>query len=341
MNQLFFDIDSQPEFVVEEGINEATGKSEKTYKVKGIFSTIGEKNRNGRVYPKKLWENEVNKYQENLATGSINCLMEWEHPARTEVDPMRAVGKINSLKIEGKYVMGEAVLLNNPQANQLKSLIDNGVKISVSSRGTGEVRNGIVEEFNLITYDFVPNPSDYNATMNGMCESHQLNEGVVQDLFFTLDKYGNIVPTKKEISEAVKPVDAPKPVEAVVDDDEIKEENEEDSKKDIKEFYSSEDIAKAFERKFADVLDEAANSKTYNLVEELSEKVQNGDIVIEDPYNFEIRYLVNNKGFINESNLRKVNFRKIAKSLKESPKFKSLDDISFIKMENYKVTDIK
>lgn len=345
MNQLFFDIDSKPEFVVEESINEATGKSEKTYKVKGIFSTIGEKNRNGRVYPKDLWVNEVNKYQENLATGSINCLMEWEHPARTEVDPMRAVGKINSLKIDGKYVMGEAVLLNNPQANQLKSLIDNGVKISVSSRGTGEVRNGMVEDFNLITYDFVPNPSDYNATMNGMCESHQLNEGVVQGLFFTLDKYGNIVPCKKEISESVEPVDVPKPVEAVgteeKDSEDSKEDVNESNVNEIKTIFTSEDITKAFERKFADFLDEAANSKTFNLVNELSEKIQNGDIVIEDPYNYEIRYLVNNKGYINESNLSKVNFRKIAQSLKDCSKFKSLDDISYIKMENYKVVDIR
>ena len=336
MNQLFFDIDSQPEFVVEENVNEATGKTEKTYKVKGIFSTIGEKNRNGRVYPRDLWEAEVNKYQENLATGSINCLMEWEHPARTEVDPMRAVGKINSLKIEGKYVMGEAVLLNNPQANQLKSLIDKGGKISVSSRGTGHVHNGVVEEFNLITYDFVPNPSDYNATMNGMCESHQLNEGVVQDLYFTLDKYGNIIPSKQEVNESIKPVDTPKPVEAVVSD-----EDDEELEEDNKAIYSSEDIAKVFERKFADVLDEAVNSNSINLADELSEKVQNGDIVIEDPYNFEIRYLVNNKGFINESNLSKVNFKKIARSLKDYPNFKSLDDIKFIKMENYKVTEIK
>jgi hypothetical protein len=341
MNQLFFDIDSQPEFVVEENINEATGKTEKTYKVKGIFSTIGERNRNGRVYPKNLWENEVKKYQENFANGSINCLMEWEHPARTEVDPMRAVGKINSLKIEGKYVMGEAVLLNNPQANQLKSLIDNGVKISVSSRGTGNVHNGVVEEFNLITYDFVPNPSDYNATMNGMCESHQLNEGVVQDLYFTLDKYGNIVPSKQDVNESVKPVDVPKPVESVAMDDDENEDIKENAE-DTQELYSSEDIAKAIERKFADALDEAINGTSKgNLANELSEKVQNGEIVIEDPYNYEIRYLVNNKGFINESNLAKVDFKKIARSLKENSEFTSLDNVKFIKMENYKVTEIK
>lgn len=194
---LIFDIDSKSELEVSEQVNEATGNTEKKYKIKGIFSTIGEKNRNGRIYPRPIWESEISNYQENFENGSINTLMEWEHPSRTNVDPMQAVAKIESLKIEGNYVMGEAVLLNNEKAQQLKSLIDNGIKISVSSRGVGNVRNGIVEDFKLITYDLVSDPSDYNATMNGVCESYQLNEGVVQGKQFKYDTDGNIV----EVSE--------------------------------------------------------------------------------------------------------------------------------------------
>jgi len=196
--KLMYDIDASPEFVVEESIDESTGKSSKKYKIKGIFSTIGEKNRNGRVYPRELWENEVTKYQENFQSGSINTLMEWEHPARSEVDPMEAVAKITELKIQNKYVMGEAVLLDNPKANQIKSLIDNGVKISVSSRGLGTVKNGVVENFKLVTYDVVSTPSDYNASMNGLVESFKLNEGIVQDLSFTIDDLGNIVTINEE-----------------------------------------------------------------------------------------------------------------------------------------------
>ena len=194
---LIFDIDSKSELEVSEQVNEATGNTEKKYKIKGIFSTIGEKNRNGRIYPRPIWESEISNYQENFENGSINTLMEWEHPSRTNVDPMQAVAKIESLKIEGNYVIGEAVLLNNEKAQQLKSLIDNGIKISVSSRGVGNVKNGIVEDFKLITYDLVSDPSDYNATMNGVCESYQLNEGVVQGKQFKYDTDGNIV----EVSE--------------------------------------------------------------------------------------------------------------------------------------------
>lgn len=192
--KLMYDIDANQDFIVEEEINEATGKSSKKYKIKGVFSTIGERNRNGRIYPKGLWEAEVQKYQNNFESGSINTLMEWEHPARTTVDPMEAVAKITELNIDGKYVMGEAVLLDNPKANQLKSLIDNGVKISVSSRGVGAVKNGVVENFKLVTYDVVATPSDYNATMNGLVESFQLNEGVIEDLSFSIDDFGNVVP---------------------------------------------------------------------------------------------------------------------------------------------------
>lgn len=197
MSNLIFEMDNNAINVdVSEDINESTGQKEKTYKISGIFSTIEEKNRNGRVYPRNLWEGQVREYQAVIASGSINTLMEYEHPARTEVDPMKAVSKINKLWIEGKYVMGEAVLLNNPQANQLKSLIDNGVKISVSSRGVGNVgRDGIVENFKLITYDIVPNPSDFNATMNGVCESYRLNEGILEGKTFTTDNNGNIVET--------------------------------------------------------------------------------------------------------------------------------------------------
>lgn len=192
-----FEDDSSLDYSTEESLNEA-GKSEKKYYIRGVFSTIGEKNRNGRVYPKELWEREVNEYQKNFENGSINTLMEVEHPPRSNVDPMLAVAKIQSLKIEGNKVMGEAVLLDNEKANQLKTLIDNGIKISVSSRGCGSVSNGRVTEFKLITYDIVANPSDFNATMNGVCESldgtYSLNEGVVVDKEFVINARGQLVP---------------------------------------------------------------------------------------------------------------------------------------------------
>lgn len=187
---LMFDMDSEPEFLVEALTESIQG--EKKYKIRGTFSTIGERNRNGRIYPKQIWESEVRNYQSVIESGSINTLMEYEHPARTEVDAMEAVAKITSLRQEGNLVIGEAVLLDNPKANQIKSLIDNGIKISVSSRGVGSVKNGVVENYKLITYDIVSVPSDYNATMNGLVENHQLNEGVISDVEYSLNESGEI-----------------------------------------------------------------------------------------------------------------------------------------------------
>lgn len=160
-----------PEVSVEEVLTES-GQTKKKYRIKGTFSTIAERNRNGRIYPRHLWEAAVSKYQDTLKSGAINRLMEWEHPPRNTVDPMQAVAAIDSLRIEGNRVIGEATIFDNEKGNQLKNLIDNGIKISVSSRGTGKVGNGgVVEKFDLITYDLVSAPSDRNGTMDGVCES--------------------------------------------------------------------------------------------------------------------------------------------------------------------------
>lgn len=175
-------------------MNESKEKTKK-YKIKGVFSTIGEKNRNGRIYPKSIWESAVGEYQKYINGGDIRSLCEWEHPERTEIDPMQAVAVMKSLKVENGNVIGEAVLLDNEKANQLKCLIDNGIKISVSSRGVGSVnREGIVENYELITYDFVAYPSDYNATMNGLYESKKT---------FYRDENGNLL----ECVDKKEPVD--------------------------------------------------------------------------------------------------------------------------------------
>ena len=183
-------------------INESD--NEKKYIIRGIFSTMNKENRNKRKYSKKIWEPEVNSYQKVMSDGDINALMEWKHPPRSSVDPMEAVARMNELYIKGEYIYGEAVLLDNAKANQLKTLIDNGIKISVSSRGLGAVgRNGEVTKYKLITYDIVPDPSDYNATMTGVSESvdgHIISEGMLMDVDF--NENGTIISetdTKKNV----------------------------------------------------------------------------------------------------------------------------------------------
>lgn len=231
--KLIYDIDSKADVHVSTVLNENTGQEQKQYKIKGTFSTIGTKNRNGRIYPRNIWETEVLKYQDVIKSGSKNALMEWEHPPRTDVDMMEAIQKITELKIEGDFVIGEAVLLDNERANQIKTLIDNGIKISVSSRGVGSVKNGIVENFKLVTYDLVSDPSDYNQTMNGVLESYSLNEGILTDKNFELDQSGNIVEVHGStntapISEPIQESEDSKDLDEININESIKQLNESD-----------------------------------------------------------------------------------------------------------------
>ena len=159
--------------IEEANLVEAT-KTGKDYYIEGVFSTIGERNRNGRIYPKHLWESNVDSYQKHIKENSIYTLGEFQHPARAKPDPMKAVMKIEELFIEDKYVKGKAKILNNnsTETNQIKALIDEGIPISVSSRGVGRLGKGnIVEQFELKTYDIVTEPSDYNANLTGIRES--------------------------------------------------------------------------------------------------------------------------------------------------------------------------
>ena len=159
------------EFQLVEGLQD----EEKFFYIRGKFATIEQINNNKRIYPRALWEREVAKYQTQIENGTINTLMEWEHPkGRLTVDPKNAVAKITKLWIEGDYVMGEAVIFDTPQAETIKSMIRHGVKISVSSRASGNVGpDRVVKEFNLITFDIVTNPSDQSATMSGVFESEE------------------------------------------------------------------------------------------------------------------------------------------------------------------------
>ena len=175
------------ESAIEEELNEASGKKEKNYYIQGVFSTPGQKNRNGRIYPMNIWEREVQKYQQVIAENSVNCLGEWEHPPRSSVDPLEAVMRMVEVKMDNGLVIGKAKILNNnsPKTNQLKALIDEGFKIGVSSRGVGSVKGDIVENFNLICWDCVASPSDYNCNLSGLTES-------LQDKNFLITESGEI-----------------------------------------------------------------------------------------------------------------------------------------------------
>ena len=184
---------------VKETINESTGVADIGYYVSGIFSTPEKKNRNGRVYPKKIWQRAVESFNKKLQEKSFDTLGEYQHPPRSSVDLMEAVISIKELKIdENGNVIGTAKILDDGtmKTQKLKALIKEGYKIPVSSRGLGKVNeSGVVEDFELITYDVVDTPSDYNAYLDGKIanEGYTFENGILQDKEFEITCEGNIV----------------------------------------------------------------------------------------------------------------------------------------------------
>ena len=150
--------------------------------IEGIFATANKKNANGRVYEKSLWEREINKILPKVTENSL--IGELNHPIdRADVDFNEAALKITSLKWDGDNIIGKAMVLSTPKGQLVKNLIDDGVRVGISSRGLGSVKpiseDGTVEvqeDFEILCWDFVSNPSTQGAFMK------PLHESVGQDL---------------------------------------------------------------------------------------------------------------------------------------------------------------
>tara|TARA_B110000046_G_C13013211_1_gene407604 strand:+ start:751 stop:1401 length:651 start_codon:yes stop_codon:yes gene_type:complete len=155
-------------------ITEAKENGEKSYQIEGVFAQAEAKNRNGRMYPKPIMENAINKYvKEQVKTG--RAVGELNHPDGPTVNLDKVSHRITELKFEGNDVMGKALILDTPMGKVVKGLLDGGCQLGVSTRGMGslEKRNGIMEvknDFILNTVDIVQDPSAPNAFVNGIME---------------------------------------------------------------------------------------------------------------------------------------------------------------------------
>jgi hypothetical protein len=136
-------------------------------------------NGNGRVYPYKVLAREVQNYEklvkENRALGEL------DHPDDSVINLKNASHMVTAIWMEDKAVMGKVKVLNTPSGQVLKSLVESGVKLGISSRGMGSVSEGagkviVQEDFQLICFDFVSEPSTPNAFM--MREAKEFNNKV-------------------------------------------------------------------------------------------------------------------------------------------------------------------
>ena len=161
------------EFVTEE----RNGK--KSLYIEGVFLQGNIKNRNGRMYPIDTLRREVGRYNEsNIVTG--RALGELGHPEGPTVNLDRVSHKIVSLKESGSNFIGKAKILDTPMGQIAKSLIGEGVKLRVSSRGIGSLKptkegfNVVGDDFMLATAaDIVADPSAPDAFVEGIMEGKE------------------------------------------------------------------------------------------------------------------------------------------------------------------------
>ena len=163
-------------------------KGNKNYKIKGIFMQADIKNRNGRIYTMNILEKEVKRYRtdyikQNRAVGELG------HPDGPTVNLERASHMITNLYPDGKNFIGEAKVLSTPMGEIVKSLMDDGAKLGVSSRGMGSLdqKNGanyVRNDFYLATAaDIVADPSAPNAFVEGIMEGKEWgwNNGLIRE----------------------------------------------------------------------------------------------------------------------------------------------------------------
>ena len=162
-------------YLIEE--DKETGK--KNYNIEGVFLQSEIKNRNGRVYPVEVLDKEVKRYvkenvKKNRAYGELG------HPDSPTINLDRVSHMIKDLKLEGKDFVGKAKIMDTPYGKIVKSLIDEGASLGVSSRGMGSLKttkdgtSEVQKDFMLATAaDIVADPSAPDAFVRGVMEGKE------------------------------------------------------------------------------------------------------------------------------------------------------------------------
>jgi len=186
INTILFDVST-------ELVNESISQN-KPLIVGGVLQRAEAKNQNGRVYPAEVLMRESKKYSE-IQVKERRALGELDHPDSSIVNLNNASHNVRRIWWDSNNLMGEIEVLGTPSGNILKELFRAGIKLGISSRGLGSVKmdesnNNIVQDdFELIAFDFVSNPSTQGAFMH---PSNRMNEGVDLVMDKQLGKYARI-----------------------------------------------------------------------------------------------------------------------------------------------------
>lgn len=146
--------------------------------IEGIFMQAETKNRNGRLYPKPVLEREATRYNNEYVTKN-RAFGELGHPDSPSINLDRVSHIITQLRPDGNNFIGKAKILNTPNGTIVKSLLDGGASLGVSTRGVGSLRphNGyqlVQDDFRLATAaDIVADPSAPDAFVQGIMENKE------------------------------------------------------------------------------------------------------------------------------------------------------------------------
>lgn len=188
-----------------EVIAESKG-DKKSYSIHGIFMQGDTKNRNGRMYPNYILENEVNRYIREYVDRS-RAVGELGHPQGPTINPDRISHVITEIKKDGANWMGKArILESQPQGKAVKGLLEDGIQLGVSSRGIGSLKevdgvNEVQDDFMLSTVDIVMDPSAPEAFVQGILEGKEwiMESGILKEV--------DVSQIKQELDRAARSVD--------------------------------------------------------------------------------------------------------------------------------------
>lgn len=173
-------------------INESLKENNGKLVVSGILQRADAKNQNGRVYPRDILQREAQRYislvKERRALGEL------DHPDSSVVNLANVSHNIVEMHWNGGDLVGTVEILTTPAGNILRELFKNGIKLGISSRGLGSTVGGddgtqeVQEDFELIAFDFVSNPSTHGAFLAPLREGVERRGLIKENPYYKINK---------------------------------------------------------------------------------------------------------------------------------------------------------
>ena len=166
-------------------LKEASEHPNQPFRVGGVLQRKGKKNQNGRIYPDEVLIREAQKYAQTFIADR-RAMGELDHPESSVVNLKNVSHNVIEMHWQGDDLVGTVEVLTTPNGNILRELFRNGIKLGISSRGLGTLKkisenSAIVgDDFELIAFDFVSNPSTQGAFMSPMGQV-PIAEGIVRN----------------------------------------------------------------------------------------------------------------------------------------------------------------